>query len=259
MNKELDYTYPELMAVVLSRDLKDGELGHVGGGGGLPNAAVLLAKKLHAPNITIIVGTTINAKPSALYPAMDRRNDEGLEAFSSCYDAFALTERGFDFMFHSGIQIDRCGNFNLNFTGDDPRRPKMRGPGMVNGGYSVTAKRFYLYQMAHTKRVFVEKVDYISGVGNIDGPDGRKRAGITTQGPVLCITPKAVMDFDQKTGTMRLKSVHEGVTVDDVVQSTGFKLILPDQVATTAPPTQEELEILRNEVDSLGLLRQRQN
>lgn len=256
MNKELGYTYPELMAIVLSRELKDGEVGHIGGAGLLPNAAVLLAKKLHAPNTTMVVGSIINAKPSALYPAMDQRNDEGMEAFSSCYDAFAYTERGWDFMFHSGIQIDKYGNFNLNFAGGDIRHPSMRGPGMVNGGYSVTAKRFYLYHVSHTKRVFVEKVDFISGVGNIDGPDGRRKVGIMTQGPALCVTPKAVMDFDEKTGTMRLKSIHEGVTVDDVVQNTGFDLVMPSQVPTTHLPSEEELEVLRGEIDTLGLLRQ---
>jgi len=254
MNKGLGYSYDELMAVVFSRDLNDYELGHIGMGGRIPVVAVLLAQKLHAPNISLIYGAWLNPKPSALYQGMDSRNILGTEDMVNVWETFSIHEKGVDFMFYSGIQIDKYGNFNLTFIGNDIRRPKFRGPGVPNADFSVTAERFFLYHMAHTKRVFVDKVDFITGTGNIDGADGRKRAGITTQGPALCVTPKAVMDFDEQTGRMRLKSVHDGVTVDDVVQNTGFELIMPKQVPTTPPPTEEELEVLRNEIDTLGIL-----
>ncbi len=256
MNKSLSYSYPELMAVILSRDLRDGEVGHVGTGGTIPTIAALLAKKLHAPSITLIAGAWLNMKPSVLYPGSDERNCYGIEDIVNVWEAFSFHERGIDFMFYSGIQIDKYGNFNLTFIGDDIKRPKFRGPGVPNADFSVTASRFYLYHTAHSQRVFVDRVDFITGAGNIDGADGRKRAGITTQGPVLCVTNIAVMDFDGQTGRARLKSVHEGVSVDDVVNNTGFELILPPQIPTTPPPTAEELEVLRSEVDVLGLLRQ---
>ena len=255
MNKEPGYSYDELMAVVFSRELKDDELCHIGMGGRIPIAAVLLAQKLHAPNISLVYGMWLNPKPCPLYQGMDSRNRTGVEDMLNVWETFSLHEKGIDFMFYSGIQIDKYGNFNLNFVGDDIRKPKFRGPGVPNADFSVTAERFFLYHMAHNKRVFVDKVDFISGAGYIDGPDGRKKAGITTQGPALCVTPKAAMDFDEQTGRMRLKSVHEGVTVDDVVQNTGFELIMPEQVPTTPPPTEEELDVLRNEIDTLGFLR----
>ncbi|MFC1908936.1 CoA-transferase subunit beta [Chloroflexota bacterium] len=256
MNKDLGYSCDELIAVVLSRELKDYEIGHIGVRGSIPIAAVLLAQKLHAPNISLLAGGWLNPKPPALYPTFNDRSCVGVEDLVSVWELFSLHERGVDFMFYSGIQIDKYGNFNLTFVGNNIRQPRFRGSGVPNADFSVTAKRFFLYHAAHTKRVFVDRVDFITGAGNIDGADGRKRAGITTQGPALCVTPKAVMDFDGQTGRMRLKSVHEGITVDDVVQNTGFELIMPEQVPITPPPTEEELEVLRNEIDTKGQLRQ---
>jgi glutaconate CoA-transferase subunit B len=252
------YSYKELMVVVLSRDLKDGELGHVGIAGGVPTVACYLAQKTHAPNLNLIITGYLNPKPLAIYPGAsdDYRNFEGAEAMMTGYDTFSYTEAGFiDFMFYSGLQIDMYGNFNLTFIGGTIVRPKFRGPGIPNTGLSVTAKRFYLYQEAHTKRTFVEKVAFISGSGNLDGVNGRKKAGIKTEGPKLCVTPLSVMDFDEQTGRMRLRSIHEGVSLENVVMNTGFELIIPDKISITPPPTEEELLVLRNEIDTLGTLR----
>ena len=106
MNKEgLGYSYKELMVIVLARDLEDGEVGHVGMGGGIPAAACFLAQKLHAPNMTALIAGFVNPKPRALYPSgVDARNFEGSEAIGSGYDTFSYTEAGLiDFMFYSGI------------------------------------------------------------------------------------------------------------------------------------------------------------
>jgi glutaconate CoA-transferase subunit B len=254
---ELAYSYKELMVIVLARDLKDGEVGHVGMAGGIPAAACLLAQKLHAPNLTALIAGFVNPKPRALHPCgVDSRNYEGSEAVGSGYDTFSYTESGLvDFMFYSGIQIDVYGNFNLTMVGSDMKRPKFRGPGIPNTGLAVTAKRFYLYHEAHTRRNLVEGVDFISGAGNIDGPDGGKKVGIHTEGPRLCVTQRAVMDFDEATGRMRLMSIHEGVLLDDVVGNTGFALIMPQTITVTPPPTDEELSMLRTELDTLGILR----
>jgi len=256
MSRDLPYTYQELMAVILCRDLKDGESGHIGMVGAIPSAAVLLAKRLHAPNIALIAGSWLNPKPSELYEGFDARSCKGAESVMNVWETFSIHERGVDFMFYSGMQIDQYGNFNLTFVGNDIRRPKLRGPGVPNADFSVTAKRFYLYHTNHIRRVFVDRVDFITGAGNLGGPDGRRKAGIATMGPAFCVTPRAVMDFDQQTGRMRLKSIHEGVSMDDVVQNTGFELVIPGEVAMTPPPTEEELSVLRTDVDVRGLLRQ---
>jgi glutaconate CoA-transferase subunit B len=109
----------------------------------------------------------------------------------------------------------------------------------------------------HSRRVFVERCDFISTFGwGTGGADARRKLGLPGGGPRYCVTPLAVLDFEPESKRLRLRSVHPTVTVADVVAATGFELIVPDRVPLTEPPTQEELEILRSRVDPGGLLRQ---
>jgi len=253
---ELEYSYQELMAIVFARDMRDGEIGACGGAAGVPMAAMRLAQEMHAPDLIIAGDGLCNTKMPTL-SFLPISEDMSVEAIEDFYDIFELSDgRGIDFWFNSGIQTDKYGNINLHAIGTDPYHPKFRGPGVGNISLSSTAHRgFYNYPVVQNKRNFVEKVDFITVPGNIDGPDGRKRAGLNTPGPILVVTPLAVMDFDPNTGRMRLKSVHPGRAVDEVAQSTGFELIMPEHVPTTPPPTKAELEILRNKVDLAGYLR----
>ena len=96
-------------------------------------------------------------------------------------------------------------------------------------------------------RLFVDKVDFISGPGFVDGPGGRERIGSPSysEGPRYVVTPVAIFDFDEETKVMRLKSVHPGHTVEEVKSRMGFIPIIPDNVPETEPPTVEELELIR--------------
>ena len=107
--------------------------------------------------------------------------------------------------------------------------------------------RVYLFTHAHTPRLLVEKVDFISGPGFIDGPKCRENAGspARSEGPRYIVTPICVFDFDPATKQARLKSVHPGHTVAEVKSRTGFKPIIPSKVPETEPPTVEELAFLR--------------
>jgi len=233
--KSSDYTTEELMAVVLSRDLQDGESGGTGAADRVGDAAIKLAQFTRCPNLSSGGGTGYVGP-------------RGVEAMEDFRELLASSTRGFDFMFHSGIQHDKFGNINLHYVGGDFHHPRFRGPGVPNVSYADAVRRFYIYPNTHTVRNFVEKVDFISIAGNIDGADGRRKRGISTEGPRLVVTPLCVMDFDKSTGTMRLKSIHEGVTVDDVLKNTGFMPIIPGNVEITTPPTPEELHVLRHEV-----------
>jgi glutaconate CoA-transferase subunit B len=106
----------------------------------------------------------------------------------------------------------------------------------------------------HDRRTFVEKVDYVAGVGYPGGIEGRKRLGLTRGGPELVVTPKCIFDFDKVAGRMKVASIHPGVGQDDVRESTGFDVGDLSSVPTTPLPTKQELELLRNEVDPKGLL-----
>ena len=158
-------------------------------------------------------------------------------------------------MFYSGIQIDKFGNINLTYVGGTYDRPRFRGPGVANVSMGVVCQRIYLYPTTHTKATFVERVDFVTIPGWLGGPDGRRQAGIDTPGPQLVVSPRAVLDFETETRQMRLASVHEFSSVEEVVENTGFDLIIPDNVSVTPPPTPEELAILRQEIDLAGVLR----
>ena len=245
----------ELMAIILARDISDGEKGAAGIAAAVPNAAMFLARRLHAPNFSICGELVVNPKPRRLYASVsDHRYHYGAEAEEGFLELFGSSNKGLDFWFHSGIQIDKYGNVNLHLLGS-VERPTFRGPALANVSFAVTSKRFYLYPMVHNRRVFVDKVDFISVPGNLQGPESKAMAGLRNEGPRLCVSPLAVMDFDPVTLRMRLHSVHEGHTVDEVLANTGFDLIVPERVPITEPPTEEELRVLREEVDPDGLLR----
>src|SRR3990172_9590238 len=253
----IEYSPYELMSIILARQFRDGDVGFAGGATNeIPIAACLLAQRMHAPNLTLMMPPgCVNPGPEALsYYGKDFRYTRGADAPMNFYEIFELSENHkLSFFCYYGMEVDKYGNFNLHFIGDW-ERPTVRGPGLTNISFSVTAERFYLYPVNHTRRHLVDRVSFISGAGNIDGGDSRRKAGITTRGPELCVTPLAVFDFEDKSGAMRLKSVHQWTTVDEVLANTGFKPIIEGEVALTNPPSEDEMRILR-EIDKYGLLR----
>jgi len=259
----LDYAWPELAAVVLSRELKDGEIGSPGGARSeIPLAAARLAQLMHAPNLAIItsaVGFVANmvGKPWAplQHSTTDYRNVyAGAEAVLHFMSIFRTPR---DWFFAGGLQVDGFGNINMTAIGD-LARPKLIGPGAAGLAFAASmANRYFIYIQEHTTRSFVEKLDYLTAMGHGDGPGARQRLGLRGGGPALVISPLAVMDFDEATCRMRLKSVHPGHTVDEVVANTGLRLVVPEQVPATTPPSATELATLREHVDREGVLRDR--
>jgi glutaconate CoA-transferase subunit B len=121
---------------------------------------------------------------------------------------------------------------------------------------STHVGRYYILLNSHSRRTFVERCDYISAFGWGDGdPDSRRKLGLPGGGPRYCVTPLCVMDFTDDTKRLRLKSLHPGVTVEQVRDNTGFELIVPDDVPTTPLPSAEQLEIIRTRADQRGALR----
>lgn len=248
-------TPAELQAVFLSRDLADGELGAAGASAAVPTAAMLLARLTHAPDLQIAGEMFVNPRPKRLWNSMlDDRALGACEAAETFLELFGHSHRGLDFFFHNGLQVDRHGNVNLHFVGGTLDRPRMRGPGAANISYAATSRRFYICTSTHTPRTFVPRVDFVTSPGYLDGPDSFRAAGLKG-GPRYCVTPLAVMDFEPLSLSMRLRSVHPWSTTGEVVERTGFELIVPPEVATTEPPSARELELLRTRVDPQGLLR----
>ncbi|WP_330285155.1 CoA-transferase subunit beta [Streptomyces sp. NBC_00588] len=251
-------TSDELMTILIARELRNGELAVTGASSLVPVAACLLAQQLHAPDLTLILPSgVVNPRPGRLYrSAADGRWVPGAEAVGSGYDLFEMSENGrLDVMFYGGVQIDRHGNVNLTATGlDQGPLPAFRGPGLANTSFAVVSGRIILFSAGHTPRTFVERVDYLTAAGHLDGGTSRADAGITTQGPVLCVTPLVTFDFDEA-HRMRVRSVHHGVSDDEVVARTGFHLPTEPPWPRTPPPTTDELATLRHIVDGTGELR----
>ena len=254
-----NYAIGELMTCVMARDFKDGELGAMGAASQVPMAAARLARAMHAPNLNWLSGGSgaINSKlPYLMRSAADYRNLFGGECRLSMEDIVDLEVRGrADFSCYGAIQVDKYGNLNMLCVGDYAR-PQMRGPGSVGLSLAAAFRRYYIYLQHHDRRIFVDRTDYISGPGFIDGsPERDEYVQPGAEGPCLVVTPLAVFDFDSDTRHMRLKSVHEGIDVQEVIDKTGFTPILPDHVPETTPPNEEELRLLRDVIDRERALR----
>lgn len=245
----------ELQAVLLARDLRDGEMGAAGASAAIPMAAMMLARLTHAPDLQIAGEMFVNPRPRQLWNSMlDDRALGACEASETFLELFGHSHRGLDFFFHNGMQIDAFGNINLHHIGGTIHAPVMRGPGAANISYAATSRRFYICTSNHSRRTFVPRVDFITSPGYLDGPESYRAAGLTG-GPCLCVTPLAAFDFHPETRRMRLVSVHPWSSLSEVVDKTGFDLGTPRDVGQTPMPTGTELSLLRTQVDPKGLLR----
>lgn len=254
-----EYSTAELLVVEMSRHLVDGERALIGTAQPLPMAAIRLAQLTHAPNISFSAAGSgaVNPAFDRLPPtAMDTRayiGAEGRHTMEHNVD-WELAAR-WDFVFFGGMQVDKFGNVNLVCIGPYDK-PKVRGPGAVGTVFMATFRKVYLLVERHERRSIVDKVDFISGVGFLNGGNSRFEVlRPECKGPQLVFTNRCVMDFEEVTRRLRLKSVHPGRSVDEVVANTGCELIVPGKVAVTNPPTGEELEILRTQVDRDGMLK----
>ena len=222
-----DYTIGELMATRIAREVHDDTYVGSGAASPVPMAGVLLAQETHAPDMIYIA---IGASDPALTPISGK-------------ETFDLAQRGkLDIFFLGGAQIDGHGNINLTTIGDHDR-PDVRLPGAAGSGmlYFMT-NRVILFRMEHSPRVFVEDVDFITSAGS--SGERVERPG----GPSMLITNICVMMYDRDQKRFVLDSVHPGVTVDEVVENTGFEIIIPAEVPSTPIPTPEQLQLLRGSI-----------
>lgn len=244
------YNAMELMICVASRLLEDGATVAVGTGG--PCAAAMLAQKTHAPNLYVMfeAGGLAPQLPSMPISVGDSRTFyRGMMATGMC-DVMEACQRGVvDYAFLGGGQIDVYGNLNSTVIGDY-ERPKVRFPG--SGGANDFASFCWhtLVLTQHDARRFVERVDFLTSPGYLDGAGAREKAGLPPgTGPLRVITDLAVMGFDDETKRMQVIDLHPGVSFEAVQKNTGFEMGIVDQVGETEPPSAVELRVLREEVD----------
>lgn len=248
-----DFNTLELMAVCGSRLIKNGEVVFIGTG--LPMIAALLAKRTHAPSARIVFEAGFidsNAKDIALSIA-DSRLGWRASAAIGLFETLGLMLQGghVDLGFVGAAQIDEYGNVNTTYIGSF-ERPSVRLPGSGGGNDIVSSAKRVVIIMTHEKRKMVKKLDYLTSPGFLDGPAAREKAGLRGGGPSLVVTNLCQMDFHPVTKRIRLATVHPGVTVEQVLENTGFDLIVPKHVPPTDLPTCEEIELLRA-IDPTGI------
>ena len=251
----MEYNPTELMACVASRVLEDNRSVLVGTG--LPIIASVLAQRLHAPNLLILfeaggIGPRIPTIPISVGDS--RTFHRGVMAASMDY-VMSLAQLGHvDYGFLGAAQIDRYGNLNTTVIGDyDSPTVRLPGSGGANDVGSLCHRTIIL--MRHDTRRFVEELDFLTTPGYLTGPGAREEAGLPSDtGPYRVISQLGVMGFDDESKRMELVSVHPGVTVEDVVENTGFELVIPRTVNTTEPPRETELRLLREEIDPAGIV-----
>ncbi len=240
-------THNELLAVMGARQLRDHQT--VFTGVGAPMMASVLAQRLHAPRLTMVIEGGIVGpewRPGWLpISTNEMRTAYRAQMLLAITDAFLLAQRGFlDVGFIGGAQIDRFGNVNSSFIGP-VARPRVRLPGSGGANDIVSLCREVIILTAHEPRRFTETVDFITSPGWLRGGDSRRRSGLLFGGVTRVVTTLGILGFDPASRRMRLEAVHPGVTVEQVRASTPFDLPVADHVDTTAPPTDQELAILR--------------
>lgn len=252
MSTAVEYSAAELMTAVMARQLRPAEVAIMGAVSALPQAACRLAQLTTAPGLWFIAGGSGAVNPH-LEELVASSCDERLldaDVVMTLPDVILVEGRGdlIDIFFAGGLQIDAHGNCNLGPVGPW-RKPTLRGPGGVGLPFVARAGRVVIYSMSHDRRTFVEHVDFISGPGFVNGHDS-----LPGGGPSLIVTPLCTMDFDPGTHRARLATLHPGITLEHVLDATGFSPLLPNSLETTPPPTPRELSILRR-MDPAGFLR----
>lgn len=246
-----DFTTDEIISVCISRQIEDGELVVQGLATPLVTAGYLLAKLTHAPNL--LFASAIGQGVCQDWAPIGLTRVEGLwldKAMASLGFVRSVTDLLPVFApkeFLRPAQVDPWGNLNNVIIGSDYARPMMRLPG--SGGIpdvTTFSNQVYLYVPRHSRAVFVERLDFVSGLGH----NAARRRGA---GPRYLISDLGQFDFAN--GRLRLTALHPGVSREKVQKKTGFPLEIAPDLAETPPPSAEELRLLRQEIDPLGIRR----
>lgn len=252
------YTIDELMALCLARTIREGDTVFNGVSVPLPFTAIILARKTHAPNCVFLGGLLAGLNPQPPFlpkTSGDSVMLQGAEMVMHLHNIFDMTMRGeLDRIFFSGAQIDRYGNLNNTLIGKYGNiRIKLPG-GAGSSHIGCFARNYTIWSVRHDAKVdrggqkifsLVDQVDFVTTLGHKTPEGTRQELGVKGGGPDLVVTNLGAFDFDPESHVMRVKSVHPGVTLDQVRENTGFDLVLPQKITETPAPTREDVAIIR--------------
>jgi glutaconate CoA-transferase subunit B len=241
-----NYTTDEIMTVAASHELRDGVVCFVGIG--LPSEAANLARATHAPNCFLIYESgTLGAKPDVLPLSIGdgvlAEHADSVVSVPEVFDYWLQAGR-VDVGFLGAAQIDRYGNINTTVVGPY-EKPKVRLPGAGGAPEIAASAKEVIIMLRHSPRAFVEELSFVTSVGYGQRGDSREELGYQGAGPTAIITDLGVLRPDPETREFTLVSLHPGATAEQAKEATGWDLELAEELDTTEPPTEEELEILR--------------
>lgn len=240
------YTFNELLIITVAREIHDGE--NVILGVGLPTTAGALAKALHAPNVNLMMEAGIIDFEPLVPPAhiADAMACRGFSFSTDLFSTFTMTYRGFvDVCFLGVGQIDKYGNLNTTVIGDY-LNPKMRLPGSGGAADFISYSKRTVLTMRGGE--FVEKLDYFTSPGYLEGGDSRDRSGLFPKGsgPSKLITPKGVFQFDDITKELYLAQIHRGVDIEQIKKEVPWELKVSENLTQTEPPSSKEIDFIRH-------------
>ena len=247
----VDYKNSELMAVCVSRGVKDGDVVLVGIG--LPYVGAVLAQHTHAPNLFSLaeLGCFQSLPIDTSVGPADPRSWYGATRFSGFMDTvgYIVHGRRCDVGMLGAAEIDQYGNMNSTQVYANGKVKHINGSGGANDTASSAFKTIAVQK--HEKRKLRDQIDYITSPGFLQGGNSKEEAGIRGGGLAILVTDKAVFAPD-KNGRMTLQSIHPGVDREALKADTGFEIDV-DGVPETPVPTEEEIRLIREVVDPKGI------
>lgn len=221
-------------------------------GTGIPMLAAALARRLYAPELVPVfefggIGSSLEKLPLGVGEAKTFR--KAAAALGIC-DVMEAAQRGMiKDGFLGGAQVDPYGNLNTTVIGDY-ERPSARLPGSGGGNDVGSLCWRTVIVMRHEKKRFVQKLDFLTTPGYLNGHGAREKAGLPPEtGPWRIVTDLALFDFEPLSKRMRLIALSEGVSLEKASSSTGFEFLTADKIALNENPTPLEIKTLRKEVD----------
>ena len=258
MSQVVEFSDTEFMICTAARLLEDRKTVFVGWG--MPQLVAMLAERLYTPQLvqifefgaigpqsqTPFVRGTMGG-PANVYRSLQ---------WSNMNWAFAYAATGYvDYGMIGAAQIDAHGNVNSTLLGGTYERPGRRFPGSGGGNEVASLCWRTILVMKHEPRRFVERLDFMTSPGYLDGPGAREKAGLPRgTGPWRVVTSRALFGFDDETKRLKLLGALKGLTASEVLQGMEFKPLLAERLEELAPPTDEELRILRDQIDPSGIV-----
>jgi acyl CoA:acetate/3-ketoacid CoA transferase beta subunit len=216
----------------------------------------MLAQRTHAPRLLLFfeagsIGPEVPVLPISVG---DSRTFHMAVAASSMHDSMSMAQAGYiDYGFLGAAQIDVFGNINTTVIGQY-EHPKIRLPGSGGANDVGALSNKTIIIMRQDKYRFVEKTDFLTTPGYLQGYDSREEIGLPkSSGPYRVITQLGVYGFDDNTKKMKLISLHPGISLDQIKDNSSFDIIIPRKISVTKPPTANELKILKI-IDPTGMV-----